>query len=157
MHSFQSQLQIGTNRQSPSLVMQTSFGHNLNTAGRYQCKYIWSLTRKLLELKGQSQIHHFRYENGTVASDIQYDFIDNYCGRDDEMKWGSLEIIRSGSAPQAVFWIESFQFAKFEEAQFKIYCTLSLCVHSLQFCNLPGPDHNLILNQQINLIGDGAK
>jgi len=53
------------------------------------------------------------------------------------MKWGSLEIIHSGSAPHAVFWIESFQFLKFEEAQFKIYCTLSLCVHSLQFCNLP--------------------
>ena len=86
--------------------------------------------------------YDLRYENGTVASNIQYDFIDNYCGRDDEVNWGSLEIIHSGSAPQAVFWIESFHFSKFEEAQFKIYCTLSLCVHSLQFCNLPGPDHN---------------
>ena len=89
-------------------------------------------------------MYNLRYENGTVASNIQYDFIDNYCGRDDEVNWGSLEIIHSGSAPQAVFWIESFHFSKFEEAQFKIYCTLSLCVHSLQFCNLPGPDHNSI-------------
>lgn len=77
------------------------------------------------------------YENGTAAADIQYDFIDNYCGHDDEVNWRSLEIIDSGSAPQAVFWIESFHFSQFEEAQFKIYCTLSLCAHSIFFCNLP--------------------
>ena len=68
-----------------------------------------------------------RHANGTHQTDHKYYFIDHYCGRADELKYNTLEILESGTGEDAHFAITPFEFNDYPGTGFENACTFSLC------------------------------
>lgn len=101
-------------------------------------KNCWAVPEWVWRTESESETLLFRYANGTHQLDHKYYFIDHYCGREDELRYETLEILESGTGEDAHFSITPFEFNDYPGLGFELICTISLCYEPFFTCKLPG-------------------
>ena len=75
-------------------------------------------------------IYHKVTHSDQTDDAVQYVFIDNFCGNEDELSEGSLEVFSNGDSQSGEFKINSFAFvsdASTSGASVYMHCEVSVC------------------------------